>query len=40
MELEVMPFCPGDVLETAGAMFAEMAQNKGLELICSPDKNK
>ena len=37
MELEVMPFCPGDVLEATSAMFAEMAQNKGLELICSAD---
>ncbi len=37
MELESTPFCPGEILENAGAMFAEMAQNKGLELICSPD---
>jgi hypothetical protein len=37
MELEAMPFCPGVVLETTSAMFAEMAQNKGLELICSAD---
>jgi len=37
MELEETPFCPGDVLETSGAMFAEMAQNKGLELVCSPE---
>jgi len=37
MELETTPFCPGDVLETTAAMFAEMAQNKGLEFICSPE---
>jgi signal transduction histidine kinase/CheY-like chemotaxis protein len=37
MELEATPFSPGDILEATGAMFAEMAQNKGLELICSPD---
>ena len=36
MELEATPFCPGDVLEISAAMFAEMAQNKGLELVCSP----
>ena len=37
MELEATEFCPGDILEATGAMFAEMAQNKGLELICSPE---
>ncbi len=37
MELEATPFCPGDVLEASGAIFAEMAQNKGLELVCSPE---
>ncbi len=37
MELEVTQFCPGDVLETTAAAFAEMAQNKGLELVCSPE---
>ncbi len=37
MELEATDFCPGEVLETTGAMFAELAQNKGLELVCSPD---
>ena len=37
MELEATRFCPGEVLENASAMFAEMAQNKGLELICSTD---
>ncbi len=37
MELEVIEFCPGDILEASGAMFAEMAQNKGLELVCSPE---
>ncbi len=37
MELESTPFCPGDILEASGAMFAEMAQNKGLELVCSPE---
>ena len=37
MELESTQFCPGEILENAGAMFAEMAQNKGLELVCSPD---
>ena len=37
MELEATEFRPGEILEHAGAMFAEMAQNKGLELICSPD---
>jgi signal transduction histidine kinase/CheY-like chemotaxis protein len=37
MELETTPFCPGDVLEATAAMFAEMAQNKGLEFICSPE---
>ncbi len=37
MELETTPFCPGDILEATGAMFAEMAQNKGLELVCTPD---
>ena len=36
MELEATQFCPGDILEATGAMFAEMAQNKGLELVCSP----
>jgi CheY-like chemotaxis protein/HPt (histidine-containing phosphotransfer) domain-containing protein len=36
MELESTLFCPGDILEATGAMFAETAQNKGLELICSP----
>ncbi len=36
MELEKTQFCPGEVLEAAGAMFGEMAQNKGLEMICSP----
>lgn len=36
MELEATRFSPGEVLETTTAMFAEMAQNKGLELICSP----
>ena len=38
MELEVTQFSPGDVLESTGAMFAEMAQNKGLELVCSPER--
>ncbi len=37
MELEATLFCPGEVLENASAMFAEMAQNKGLELVCSTD---
>ena len=37
MELEATPFCPGDVLEASAAMFSEMAQNKGLELVCSPE---
>ena len=37
MELEATPFSPGDVLEATGAMFAEMAQNKGIELICTPE---
>ncbi len=37
MELEETKFCPGDILEATGAMFAEMAQNKGLELVCSPE---
>ena len=37
MELETTPFCPGDILEATGAMFAEMAQNKGLEFVCSPE---
>jgi signal transduction histidine kinase/DNA-binding NarL/FixJ family response regulator len=37
MELESTPFCPGDILEASGAMFAEMAQNKNLELVCSPE---
>jgi signal transduction histidine kinase len=37
MELEITPFSPADVLEATAAMFAEMAQNKGLELICSSD---
>ncbi len=37
MELEETQFCPGDILEATGAMFAEMAQNKGLELVCSPE---
>ncbi len=37
MELEATHFCPGDILETTGAMFAEMAQNKGLEIVCSPE---
>ena len=37
MELESTQFCPGEILENAGAMFAEMAQNKGLEIVCSPD---
>ena len=37
MELETTPFCPGDILESTGAMFAEMAQNKGLEFVCSPE---
>ncbi len=36
MVLEKTQFCPGDILEAAGAMFAEMAQNKGLEIVCSP----
>ena len=37
MELETTLFCPGDVLEATGAMFAEMAQNKGLEFVCTPE---
>jgi len=37
MELESTPFSPGDVLEATAAMFAEMAQNKGLEFVCSPE---
>ena len=37
MELEATQFSPGEVLENAGAMFAEMAQNKGLELVCSTE---
>jgi signal transduction histidine kinase/CheY-like chemotaxis protein/HPt (histidine-containing phosphotransfer) domain-containing protein len=37
MELEVTQFTPGDIMESTAAMFAEMAQNKGLELVCSPD---
>jgi len=37
MELEATQFCPGDILEATGAMFAETAQNKGLELVCSPE---
>ena len=37
MELEATEFCPGEILETTAAMFAELAQNKGLELVCSPD---
>ncbi len=37
MELEATEFCPGEILEITGAMFAELAQNKGLELVCSPD---
>ena len=37
MELEATDFSPGEVLENTAAMFAEMAQNKGLELVCSPD---
>ena len=36
MELEATPFSPAEILETTSAMFAEMAQNKGLELVCSP----
>ena len=37
MDLETTPFSPGDVLEATGAAFAEMAQNKGLEFVCSPE---
>jgi len=37
MELEATQFCPGEILEATGAMFAEIAQNKGLELICTPE---
>ena len=37
MELEATRFCPGEIFESTAAMFAEMAQNKGLELVCSPD---
>ncbi len=37
MELEMTEFCPGDILEATGTMFAEMVQNKGLELVCSPE---
>ncbi len=36
MELEETQFCPGEVFESTVIMFAEMAQNKGLELVCSP----
>ncbi len=36
MELESTAFCPGEIFESTAAMFAEMAQNKGLELVCSP----
>lgn len=37
MILEATQFSLGDLLESSGAMFAEMAQNKGLELVCSPE---
>jgi signal transduction histidine kinase/CheY-like chemotaxis protein len=37
MELKIIQISLGNVLETSAAMFAEMAQNKGLELVCSPD---
>ncbi len=37
MELEETSFCPGEILESTGAMFAEIVQNKGLELVCSPE---
>ncbi len=37
MELEATRFSLGEVLESTSSMFAEMAQNKGIELVCSPD---
>ncbi len=37
LELEETQFCPGDILEVCCAMFAEMAQNKGLEMVCTPE---
>ncbi|MDJ0777391.1 MAG: ATP-binding protein [Gammaproteobacteria bacterium] len=37
MELESTRFRPAEILENTAAMFAEMAQNKGLELVCTPD---
>ncbi len=36
MELKIIQISLGTVLETSAAMIAEMAQNKGLELVCSP----
>ena len=37
MELEETRFSPGEIIESTAVMFAEMAQTRGLELVCTPD---